>query len=76
MPQIQCQELKRCSSSFLLLEAVCCIADSLCVPKLQEVANRLNEQNCRIFEGNNTMIDLQKKVSENKEDELKEKLCT
>ena len=51
-----------------MLEAVCCIADSLCVPKLQEVANRLNEQNCRIFEGNNTMIDLQKKVSENKEE--------
>ena len=29
----------------LWLEAVCCIADSFCVPQLQEVANRLDEQN-------------------------------
>ena len=55
----------------LWLEAVCCIADSFCVPQLQEVTKRLDEQNSKIIEGQNTIIDLQKKVIENKEDELK-----
>ena len=41
----------------LWLEAVCCIADSFCVPQLQEVTKRLDEQNSKIIEGHNTIID-------------------
>ena len=32
---------------------------------------RLDKKNCKIIEGQKTIIDLQKKVIENKEDELK-----
>ena len=55
----------------LWLEAVSCTADSFCVPQLQEVAKRLDEQNSKIIELQNAIIGLQKKVIENEEDELK-----
>ena len=52
------------------LESVCSLMNSFSVPRLQEAMRRCDEQNEKIIESQKTIIELQAKVIQNKEEEL------
>ena len=54
----------------LWLESVCGLLDSFCIPALREAMSKCDEQNHKIIDSQETIIDLQAKVINNRDTEL------